>query len=84
MADRSESASPGTTRPPPVEAIDFPAARVIGHDDRRTGQQRFERHEAEDLVLGRIDDDVGTRQQLEPVAALEQAGENRTRSSTPS
>src|SRR5439155_21193128 len=35
------------------------ATGIAGHDDRRAAQERFERHQSEHFVLGRVDDHIG-------------------------
>ena len=61
----------------PHSAHDFAAAAVVGDDDRRAAQQRLEWHQSENLVLGRVDDDVRVRERLEPIPSGEKAGPNR-------
>ena len=67
----------GTTSPPPVACTISPQPESSATTTGVPAEQRFERHEPEDFVLRRIDEHVGVGERLEPVAAAQQAGEDR-------
>ena len=62
----------------PNLADHFPAPGVVGHDDRRPAEQRFQGHQPEDFIVGRIDDDRGRGERFEPLATAQQSSKDHS------
>ena len=79
----SESTSPtGTMCPPPTVPMISPAPLSLQTMTGVPAEQRFERDQAEDFVLRRIDDDVRGGERVEAVATFEQADVQRRASAS--
>ena len=73
------SGEPGHDQPATDRSNQLAASGIVADDDRGTGEERFEWHQSEDLVLGHIGDDVGVGQRLESLAAGQESREHDTK-----